>query len=162
MNQGQVDYFLTAYPNCTQISGSLFILPSASGPISNLNGLQNIETVTGSVMVGEHSVNISNLNGLNNLKHIGGNLFISDTWINDISALSSLEYVGGNFEVVYNHIDDFSPLNNLTYVGGDFKLSNDQLSCAASGLNLQLTHVPGNMYFHPNCNTGDFSPLAQL
>lgn len=161
-NQAQVDNFLTAYPNCTQINGSVFIDPSSTGPISNLNALQNIETITGSVMVTEHSVTISNLNGLNNLKHIGGNLFIHDTWINDISGLSSLEYVGGNFQITSNHIGDFSPLNNITYVGGDFLLGNDASSCAASGLNLQLTHVPGDMAFNPNCNSGNFSPLAQL
>src|SRR5690606_39091677 len=139
-NQAQVDNFLTAYPNCTQINGSVFIDPSSTGPISNLNGLQNIETITGSVIVTENSSTISNLNGLNSLKHIGGDLFISDTWITNISGLSDLEYVGGNVEIISNHIGDFSPLNNLTYLGGDFKLSNDAMYCAALGLNLQLTH----------------------
>src|SRR5690554_2999108 len=58
-SQQDIDQFLIDYPNCTIINGYLFIrdlVPPGLGydnvaDIQNLNGLQNIQTVTGSLVI---------------------------------------------------------------------------------------------------------------
>lgn len=151
-NQSQVDNFLIAHPTVTQINGFVSLEPYASGPISNLNGLQNITKITGSLRVIQHAVNIGNLNGLNNLNYIGGDLYINDTSISNISALQNLTYVGGSVEIVGNMLSTFSPLNNITYIGNSLTLSNDDGYCNTSGLMMQVTNIPGNLNYSLRCN----------
>jgi uncharacterized repeat protein (TIGR01451 family) len=162
-NQAQVDYFLTANPTVTQINGFVSLEPYASGPISNLNGLQNITKITGSLRVSQSTVNIGNLNGLNNLTYIGGDLYINDTWISNISGLQNLAHVGGSIEIVSNHISTFSPLNNITHIGGSLTLSNDSNYSNNTGLLLQVTNIPGNLnyYLESNQNT-NLNSLSSL
>ena len=160
-NQASVDGFLTMYPNCTEINGSVTLLPQNGNPVLNLNGLQNITKITGSLSVDQHNSLVSTLNGLNNLNHIGGDIYISDTWMSNISGLQNVTYVGGSVEITSNHISDFSPLNNITYIGGNLTLSND--NTISSTLALQVTHIAGNLTYrlgqtvNPNLN-----PLSSL
>jgi len=151
-NQSQVDYFLTAYPNCTQINGSVTLDPANGNAITNLNGLQNITRINGSFNITLSNSLVRGLNGLNNLNYIGGNIYIADTWLTDISPLQNLTYVGGNVEITSNKINNFSALNNLTYIGGSLKLSNDMGHCNSSGLMLQVTNIPGDLVYSITCN----------
>lgn len=59
-NQEQVDAFIASYPTCTVINGNVIIDNTASDPIGNFNSLQNITTITGSVIFNA-SANIPNL-----------------------------------------------------------------------------------------------------
>lgn len=162
-NQAQVDAFITMYPNCTAISGNVTIDPSASGPIYNLNGLQNITSIGGSLRITQHSVNIGNLNGLENLTYIGRDIYINDTWISNIFGLQNLAYVGGNIEIVGNHISSFSPLNNITHIGGSLKLSNDDNYASSSGLMLQVSNIPGDLeYYLDGNNDTNLNALSSI
>ena len=165
-SQAQVNAFINLYPNCTQINGSLVLLPSAGGNISNLNGLQNITRINGSFRVDQNNSAITSIAGMNNLNYIGGDIYINDTWIETISSFQNVTYVGGSVEILSNSIRDFSPLNNITHIGGSLKLGNDSNYCALSGLMLGVTTVPGDVFigeigFNDN-NFDSFSSLVSV
>jgi hypothetical protein len=162
-NQGQVDYFAVAYPNCTTIYGNLILDPYANGPISNLNSLKKITTITGSIILTQHSVNMGNFDGLENLTKVGGSIYINDTWVNSISGLKNLTYVGGNIDISSNQISDFSALNNITYLGGSLILSNDDYYFSTSGLNLKVTNIPGDFsYYLDYPSNGNLNAIASI
>lgn len=144
-----VDSFLTANPNVTEINGSVTIQTDANGgSINSFYGLQNITKITGSFKINQYSPLVSTLNGLNNLTYIGGSIYIENTWMNDISGLQNLTYVGGNVVISGNNISDFSPLNNLLHVGYSLKLtSKPQYCCSNSNLLLKLTNIPYDLIF---------------
>lgn len=150
-NQAQVDYFLIAYPNCTQINGSVLLDPSNGNAITNLDGLKNITRILGSFSITQSNSLVRNLRGLNNLNYIGGNIYIYDTWLTDISPLQNLTYVGGSVEIVSNSINSFSALNNITYIGGSLSISNDRDYCYNSGLMLKVKNIPGDLNYSLTC-----------
>lgn len=162
-NQAQVDYFAVAYPNCTTIYGDLILDPYAGSSIGNLNSLNKITTITGNLILTQHSVNMGNFDGLENLTKVGGNLYINDTWVTSISGLKNLSYVGGDIDISSNHIGDFSPLNNLTYIGGSLVLSNDDYYYSTSGLNLKVTNIPGDFsYYLGSPSAGTLNAIASI
>ncbi|MEW5675852.1 T9SS type A sorting domain-containing protein [Flavobacterium enshiense] len=162
-NQGQIDYFLTAYPNCTEINGSVVLDPANGSAITNLNGLRNITRINGSFRITQHNSLVGNLNGLENLTYIGGSIYINDTWISNISGIRNLTHVGGSLEIASNHISDFSPLNNITYIGGSLTLSNDTDTSNYSGLALRVTNIPGDLnYWLRTISDRDLHPLSAL
>ncbi|MCL9805338.1 T9SS type A sorting domain-containing protein [Flavobacterium amniphilum] len=145
-SQADVDYFLTRYPNCTEIPGSIVVETNAnSGAINNFNGFRNIRRINGGISFSENSPLLRTLNGFENLTHVGGSITLHDSWMTDISGLRNLAFIGGNLVLTSNHINDFSALNNLTFIGGNLTLSNDSDYCYESNIHLRLTNVPGNL-----------------
>lgn len=162
-NQAQIDNFLTTYPNCTQINGTVTLDPANGALISNLNGLRNVTRIMGGFRITQHNSLVRNLNGLENLTYVGGSIYINDTWISNISGIRNLTYVGGSLEIASNGINDFSPLNNITHIGGSLTLSNDYQYCSYSGLALRVTNIPGDLnYWLVTNNDHDLRPLSQL
>ncbi len=141
-NQGQIDYFLEAYPDCTQINGSVFIGGSANGPTYNLNALQNITTIQGSFIM-DYNIWMTSLNGLNSLTYVGGNFDVLDSHINNISALSNLTTVGGRIKLTSN-ISDISALNNLQNLGGEFYFSGTANGSSQFYIGFQLSEINGD------------------
>src|SRR5690606_13278398 len=114
-SQAQIDAFAINYPNCTQISGSLYI---SSPDIVNLNGLSNLTSVGGFLLI-ESNSNLTNLNGLSNLTSVGENLDIyNNLSLTNLDGLSNLTSVGGYLSIAYNSsLTSLNGLNNLTSVG---------------------------------------------
>src|SRR5690606_2944469 len=84
--QAQVDSFSVLYPNCTEISGDLVIQGSA---ITNLNGLANITSITGNLVINQTSA-LQNLNGLSGLQSVGGSIGIVQTGLLNLNGLSAV------------------------------------------------------------------------
>ena len=81
--QSDVDNFQSTYGNCDRVTGDLSI---DSTGISNLSGLANIESITGSFYIWYNN-NLVNLDGLSNLKTIG-----TDLQIYNNDALTSVAF----------------------------------------------------------------------
>lgn len=137
--------FITQYPNCTVLPGSIIVQTSASTQniLYNFNGFQNLTAINGSIII-DYDLQMTSLDGLENLTSIGGDLIIKNTNISDISALSNLTYVGGNIEIGGNQITSLAALNNLEYIGGDFKFG-DGGYMSQLGLDLNLAVIPGDL-----------------
>ncbi len=89
-SQYDLDYFLAQYPSCTTIQGNVTIIDDDGANITNLNGLQNITTITGSLTISAN-YGLSTLGGLENLEQIGGTLMIINNGIlESLEALSNL------------------------------------------------------------------------
>src|SRR5690606_21363851 len=98
-----LDLYVANYPLCTIINGSLFIEDT---DISDLSGLNNIETITGDVYITDNQ-QLTSLNGLTSLETIGGMLYIGFNFnMQDLDGLSSLRTIEGMLSVE-------SPLENL-------------------------------------------------
>ena len=161
-NQAQVDYFLEAYPSCTEINGNLVIGGSANGPITNINSLENITYIDGNIII-DHNIWMFTLLGLNNLEEVGGNIYIDDCAINDISALSNLHTIGGNLELRRARFSDLSYLGNITSLGGSFYYSNENLSSGTSVINLNVNEIHGDFtidYFFSG--SGDINLIGNM
>ncbi|MFA7444660.1 MAG: hypothetical protein WCY89_01840, partial [Flavobacteriaceae bacterium] len=108
--QAQVDSFIIAYPNCTEISGDLVIQGSA---ITNLNGLANITSITGNLVINQTSA-LQNLNGLSGLQSVGGSIGIVQTGLLNLNGLSAVTAVGGDIGIQGNlALTDISGLENI-------------------------------------------------
>ncbi len=124
-NQTDVDNFQKNYPNCTELKGDVFI----GGDLTNLNGLNNIASVSGNLEI-NYSSTLTNLNGLGNLTFVGGDLTIrggKTIWggciypaLTSLAGLEKLTSIGGGFSLSCLKINDFSGLGNLKSIGGDF------------------------------------------
>ncbi len=112
-SQEQVDNFSTLYPYCTNFTGSLRIKGHNDGEdndpsnpestITNLNGLNQIQSITGYLQI-EDNPFLINLNGLSNLTNIGSYLSIAH---NDL--LTNLE---GLQNIDPTNISDLSIIDN--------------------------------------------------
>ena len=119
--QEEVDNFSTNYPNCTVIYGSIFISDTAMGfPITSFNGLNQIEAITGDLVLGENSsvVNVTNFTGLENLTYIGGNLHVESTGLQSFEGLENFTFMGGALNIINNlNLTNLSAIENLDYIG---------------------------------------------
>ena len=111
-NQAQVDAFLFQYPDCTEINGSLIV----NGSITSLEGLVNLETITGSFSL--LFTDVQNLDDLANLTGILNNVGIANnSQLNNISGLGGITQVNREFTVIGNPmLEDLDGLN-LTNIG---------------------------------------------
>lgn len=163
-NQGMIDYFITQYPNCTEINGSIHFDTAANlnGP-TNTEGLRNITRINGNIYFPEHSYVMPDLDGFRNLTYVGGNIYIAGTTLGSISGFSNLQHVGGNLQITGNYINDFSPLNNITHIGGSLKLVNHTGYCLQSNLQLQVTEIPGDLeYYFLGQGDSDFTGISSI
>src|SRR5690606_35451153 len=81
VSQAQVDSFIVLNPNCTEITGDLVI---QGAWITNLNGLANITSITGNLIINQAS-SLQTVNGLNSIQSIGGSLGIVQTGLSNLN-----------------------------------------------------------------------------
>jgi hypothetical protein len=118
--QAGIDGFQTNYPGCTQIEGRVIIGSQSGSDITNLNGLNVLTSIGGSLIIG--GTNLVNLSGLDNLTSIGGDL---QTYI----FYSYPPSPAGN-----DSLASFTGLNNLTSIGGKLIISYNVSLTTLSGL----------------------------
>ncbi|MEO1262984.1 MAG: MopE-related protein [Bacteroidota bacterium] len=96
-SQAEIDNFSVNFPFCTNISGNLRVT-DGNGPVTNLNGLQQVVTVGGTFSI--FSVDIIDLSGLENLVSVG-NIFVVSSLpeLNSFDGLDNLDSVGQEFIV---------------------------------------------------------------
>ncbi len=96
----EIASFAKQYPNCTELDSSLIIGPNsymAETRISKIEGLKNIRTVNGDLVVDQNP------------------------WLKDISVLNKLEKVSGNVHLRGNDITAGLDNSSLVVIGGDLK-----------------------------------------
>ena len=161
--QAQVDAFPADYPNCTDL---VTLLTITGANITNLDGLENIETTANSIILRDNPM-LSSLSGLSNLTSIGVELKIENNdALTDLSGLNNLTWLGGHLSIEGNALlatldgmgpipslgsylnisfnpvlTDISALNNLTevgpsYVNGFLAINNNNSLTAINGLDL--------------------------
>jgi hypothetical protein len=132
---------IEALAGCRALAGNLEI---RSGTLSDVVGLEALESIRGSVIVGP-TLQLASLTGLSGLRHIGGDLDVTgnpylagvflaslrrvdgDVSIDGIRAaktvsLHGLEQVGGSFEVTDNGDLLRLDIGALRTVDGDFRI----------------------------------------
>ncbi len=90
--------------------------------ISNLMGLNNLDSIGGTLYIEEIDP-LVNLEGLNSLQKIGGLLEIYYCYYNLVSldGLERLEYIGSDVYIYENYgMSDISALENLQVIDGDY------------------------------------------
>ncbi len=94
--QAEVDSFAQAYPNCTNLNGSLKIMPASENDINSLNALSNVVGIAGDLDV-DGTGTFNNLTGLHNITSIAGSLRINENQaLFSLTGLEGLESVGDN------------------------------------------------------------------
>lgn len=113
--QHDVDLFLLQYPDCTLIQGNLSIgVGTGNSDISDLEGLQNIEKISGKLSISNTS--LTDLSGLNSLTQIGSDLIIKNNMdLENLSALTSLTSINGSAIIIENNnaLMSLSGLDNI-------------------------------------------------
>ncbi len=134
-SQAEVNAFVAAYPNCTEINGDLIISnESQTNPIVNLTGLANLTTITNVLIIGDleyynpalDSIIPGNLAGLESITSVFslevGHPFNGgpDTENTHIESLLPLQYLSGDMEqitihhtIFYEKLPDFIEVNSL-------------------------------------------------
>lgn len=115
-SQEQIDNFQTNYPACTEIEGEVQIF---GDDIVNLDGLNIITTIGGSLRLGNENTgcpNLQNLSGLSQLHTIDGDLYIiTCNTLTNLNGLENLTHInGGELTIRDNvYLENFSGLENL-------------------------------------------------
>lgn len=124
--QNDIDNFPSNYPGCTNIGGNVTI----TGSVSNLAGLEQVNTIQGSLSI-QNCHSLIHLDGLENLRCINGMLKIdTNNSLADLSALQGLQSVYGNLEINNNNgLSSLDGLQNLYRIKGTLNIvNNDNLS----------------------------------
>ena len=163
VTQSQVDGFLSAYPDCTEISGSLTIQGSG---INSLNGL-NITSISGNLIINQAS-SLQNLDGLSSLETIGGNVGISQSGVQNLNGLSSVTTIGGALVLQANpQLNDISGLENIdpaTITGVGLTIVNNPQVSVCNLPNL-CTYLANPATTHPRTilgNSGDCLTIVEV
>ncbi|MFA7446747.1 MAG: hypothetical protein WCY89_12450, partial [Flavobacteriaceae bacterium] len=121
--QQAIDDFEATYSLCTDITlGNVTI---AGSDITNLDGLSNVTSITGTLWISANA-QLSNLDGLENLQTVHYLYIEQNHVLEDISGLSGLQSIGTNFIVYLNpQLTAISGLDNLTSVGADFHIDSN-------------------------------------
>jgi len=100
--QKQIDNFPANYPGCTNIKGNIHIEERYAKNITNLNGLSQITSIEGKLIVSDNT-ELTSLKGLNNLVSIGAQFGIwGNVSLKNISDLDNLIFIGGNLIINRN------------------------------------------------------------
>lgn len=158
--QQELDDFIVNYPNCTEVSGNVSILGSASSSsnINDLNGLNQIASIGGSLTI-RYNDSLLSVSGLENLKITGSDLIISANHaLLNLSGLDSLTTVGGNLRIGgfgslagNNSLTNITALNNLSSVSGTLQVSDNPLLTSISGIgNIDYTSTNLIISYNPS------------
>ena len=109
-SQEEVDQFLIDYPNCTEISGNLYI--SFYAVSTDLSPLSNIQTVGGDLII--RYSGFTSIEGLEGLTSIAGNLDIRyNTELTSIKGLEGLTFIG---EEIYIQSNRYLSICNIEWL----------------------------------------------
>ncbi|MEO9893071.1 T9SS type A sorting domain-containing protein [Aurantibacter sp.] len=149
-NQQDIDSFAINYPNCTELSQNLLIQGAG---INNLNGLSQITSITGNLIIGGFNLgtSITNLSGLDNLEIITGKLDINrNSNLETLAGLSKLTevgstQVGSGISISLNpSLLNLNGLNGLNRVNNSFNIQNNVSLTTIDALANLNTLILGN------------------
>jgi len=166
--QAQIDSFQINHPNCTEIEGNVYIGVWGGTDITNLNGLNVLTSIGGSVEIKGNDF-LSSLSGLDNLTSIGGDVIIE--YNDTLTTLTGLDNVNPN------SINDLFITNNpllsacnvqsicdyLVSPNGTINIYDNDMGCnsppeIANDCGITLPCLPyGNYYFYTQNDVDDFA-----
>ncbi len=148
--QMQVDDFAINNPDCSTISGSIYIISSVNSPIINIDGLSQITSIGGDLII-EDNPALQNLDGLNQLVSVGSNLIIENNpELDSLNGLSEMTSVGGDLIIRQNDdLFNLEGLDNLTSLNGDLTIDDNFRLIYLDALN-GMTSIGGNLTIRKN------------
>jgi len=157
-SQTAIDNFIIQYPHCTSISGNVSVQGT---DITNLDGLSNLESVGGNLLIVRNS-SLTNIDGLSNLESIGGELHINlNSSLTNLDGLSSLESIGGDLYIQNNSsLPNIDGLSSLENVGAISIWSNSSLT-NIDGLS-SLESIGGVLFIVQNSSLTNVDGLSSL
>ncbi len=149
--QAQIDSFAINYPTCAEIEGDVWIGVLPETDITNLNGLNVLNSIGGSLEIAFNK-DLTNLTGLDNLTSIGGDLKIgSNNALVSLTGLERLTSIGGNLEIGFQSgmmllgnvsLTSLEGLANLTSLGGNLHIAENLALTSLTGLdNIEANSV---------------------
>ena len=159
--QEQIDNFQTDYPGCTVIEGNVLI-SSGSNELTNLNGLDVLTAIEGSLTIDINPF-LGSFSGLDNLTSVGTDVYLRyNVGITDLTGLGNLNSIGGFLNVyIMESLTSLSGLDNLTSIGGYFRIYGCNVLTDLSGLD-NLTTIGGNMIIKGNDILNSLTGLENL
>ncbi len=157
--QEQIDSFPIDYPGCTEIIGGLYII---NGQVQNLNGLINITSIGGSLIItGQEG--LASLSGLDNLISIGESMEIDHNRnLTNLTGLYSLTTIGNDAVFYGNYgLENFEGLNLLNNIGGRLIIAGNDDLINFGGLQNLIT-IGAELYIYSNHSLSDLSGLENL
>ncbi|MFZ1678216.1 MAG: T9SS type A sorting domain-containing protein [Saprospiraceae bacterium] len=144
--QSEIDQFPILFPDCHEIQGNVVINANENEPITNLdgllqlnkifgsleisgtsledlNGLQNLNTLEGYIDLSGND-SLLTLNGLENLTVVQGIYIDNHDFLNSLQGLHNIHHVLGSVNIEYNKsLSNLIGLDNLEIVNGDFSIT---------------------------------------
>ena len=130
-SQTDIDSFPVNYPECIDILGDVLI---SGADITNLYGLGSLVSIGGDLLIESNNI-LTDLAGLENLESISGSLYIGNLYfgsypycngnasLTSLAGLNALNHIGGNLEIYCNdNLSSLSGLENLVSVEGDIHI----------------------------------------
>lgn len=150
-SQSEIDNFATDYPNCNYVFKDVIIEESATGNITNLNGLSVLDSINGSLIIQNNS-SLNDLTGLTQLEAIGGSFkLINNGSLSSISAMSNLSGSFATLEVSNNpELVNLSGIQGVTVIRENLTIMNNAKFSSFAGFT-GLTTV-GIDFMIKNCD----------
>lgn len=157
-HQYQIDSFSTYYPDCVTLNGLVNI---TGNDITNLNGLNQITSINGSLAIAETS--ISSLEGIEALDSISRNFYIEfNNNLMSVEGLDNLKFVGRDLNIIQNHqLENFEGFNSLTRVGGFLRFCYNSKLKSIRGFS-NLSSVDGDLWIESNIDLTDLSGFTNI
>jgi len=162
INQSQLNSFVAFYPNCTHITGRLWLGEFLSGhnDINDLSGLSNLTKIDG--QLGFFGTNLISLNNLNNLQEIGGLNLADNPNLTSIAQLTNITAITGNVQFGMNpQLTSLNGLNNVQSITGYLRLFYDNPNLTSFEALNNLTSV-GNYVYILGTNAPSLEGLNNL
>ena len=132
-SQEQVDSFIIVYPMCDMIDGDLTILNT---DVTNLDGLSNINFISGNLRIEENN-NLLSLEGLSNLDSVFGEVKIYKApLLSNLNGLENLIYISAMIYLFHfnDTLENILGLENLIHVGGKLFIAANKEMTSLEGL----------------------------
>lgn len=157
-SQQAVDNFPVLYPNCTEL---IFVTEISGSDITNLDGLSNITSASGMIVIHNNPL-LTSIEGLSNLTTISRNIQINNNPVlSSLTGLESLEYIGENIRIDNNDsLTDLTGLNNLVTVEEGVIICNNDGLVSLDGLNKLIN--PGGISIWDNPLLSDLSNMNYI
>ncbi|WAC12818.1 T9SS type A sorting domain-containing protein [Dyadobacter pollutisoli] len=146
------------------VSGNVYITSLVDNVITSLSPLQNLESVTGSVIISENH-SLTTLAGLDKLKTVGGLEISFNSTLTNINAIQMLTTVNGSVNILGNqNLTTLNALNNALSITGDLTIKNNpKLSqCNVNAICEFLNNHSSFTYLNVSNNAGSCFNEASL
>lgn len=136
LDQKSIDLFPVNYPDCTEIEGNLFIGNLPVCDISNLNGLNSIISIGGTLTIA-FADSLTSLAGLENLTTVGKYFEIRENnSLTSFSGLGKLSKIGKSIYLIKNSaLTEITGLQHVTTLGESIYIYDNDALTSLDGLN---------------------------